>query len=75
MDAAELYTLLEKEIIPLYYSTSLDGIPHGWVKMMKESIRSIAPVFSSRRMVKEYVDRYYPSLLQCARTGVEEHPI
>jgi starch phosphorylase len=75
MDAAELYTLLEKEIIPLYYNTSLDGIPHGWVKMMKESIRSIAPVFSSRRMVKEYVRRYYPSLLKCAETGFETCPV
>ncbi|HNI42794.1 MAG TPA: alpha-glucan family phosphorylase, partial [Methanoregulaceae archaeon] len=75
MDAAELYTLLEKEIIPLYYNTSLDGIPHGWVKMMKESIRSIAPVFSSRRMIKEYVRRYYPSLLKCAETGFETCPV
>jgi len=75
MDAAELYTLLEKEIIPLYYNTSLDGIPHKWVQMMKESIKSIAPVFSSRRMVKEYVSRYYPSLLKCAETGFEKCPI
>ena len=75
MDAAELYTLLEKEIIPLYYSTSLDEIPHKWVQMMKESIKSIAPVFSSRRMVKEYVDRYYPSLLKCAESGYEQCPI
>jgi starch phosphorylase len=75
MDAAELYSLLEKEIIPLYYSVSLDGVPHGWVKMMKESIKSIAPVFSSRRMVKEYVDRYYPSLLKCAESGFEKCPI
>ncbi|MDD1714544.1 MAG: alpha-glucan family phosphorylase, partial [Methanoregulaceae archaeon] len=42
LDANELYALLEKEIVPLYYSTSLDGIPHGWVQMMKESIKSIA---------------------------------
>jgi starch phosphorylase len=74
-DAAELYYLLEKEIIPLYYSASLDSIPHGWVQMMKESIKSIAPVFSSRRMVKEYVDRYYPSLLTCAETGFSVCPI
>jgi starch phosphorylase len=75
LDAAELYALLEKEIVPLYYSTSLDGIPHGWVQMMKESIKSIAPVFSSRRMVKEYVNRYYPSLLQCAESEYKKCPI
>ena len=60
---------------PLYYNTSLDGVPDGWVKMMIESIRSIAHVFSSRRMVKEYVRRYYPSLLKCAETGFETCPV
>ena len=67
--------VLEREVMPLYYSASLDGIPHGWVKMMKESIKSNAPRFSARRMVKEYVSRYYPSLLKCAQTGYGECPI
>ncbi len=65
-DAAALYTLLEKEVVPLYYSSSIDGIPHGWVKMMKETIKSTSAAFSARRMVKEYVNKYYPSLLTCA---------
>ena len=62
-DANALYDILEREVVPLYYSASLDGIPHGWVKMMKESIKSNAPRFSARRMVKEYVSRYYPQLV------------
>jgi glycogen phosphorylase len=62
-DANALYDILENEVVPLYYSASLDGIPHGWVKMMKESIKSNAPRFSARRMVKEYVSRYYPQLI------------
>ena len=65
-DAAALYNLIEKEIVPLYYSAPIDGIPHGWVKMMKESIKSNSAAFSARRMVKEYVSKYYPSLLTCA---------
>jgi len=65
-DAAALYTLLEKEVVPLYYSASIDGIPHGWVKKMKETIKSTSALFSARRMVKEYVNKYYPSLLTCA---------
>ena len=65
-DAAELYDILEKEVVPLYYDTSITGIPHGWVKMMKESIRSNSARFSARRMVKEYVNHYYPPLLTCA---------
>jgi starch phosphorylase len=52
--------------VPLYYSASIDGIPHGWVKKMKESIKSNSAAFSARRMVKEYVNKYYPSLLSCA---------
>jgi starch phosphorylase len=65
-DADALYTLLEKEVVPLYYSASIDGIPHGWVKKMKETIKSTSAPFSARRMVKEYVNKYYPSLLTCA---------
>jgi glycogen phosphorylase len=65
-DAYALYDILEKEVIPLYYSASLDGIPHGWVRMMKESIKSNAPRFSAHRMVKEYVSRYYPQLISGA---------
>ncbi|NMA87725.1 MAG: alpha-glucan phosphorylase, partial [Methanoculleus bourgensis] len=65
-DAAAIYNLLEKEVVPLYYDRSVDNIPHGWVKMMKESIKSNGPRFSARRMVKEYVARYYPPLLKAA---------
>ncbi|MDT8358132.1 MAG: alpha-glucan family phosphorylase [Methanomicrobiaceae archaeon] len=70
-DASAIYELLEKEIVPLYYSVSMDGIPHGWVKMMKEAIKSVAPRFSARRMVKEYVRNYYPSMLICAESDYE----
>ncbi len=61
-DAAEIYEALEKKIVPLYYDRSLDRVPHGWVKVMKESIRSAAPKFCGNRMVKEYVDRFYAPL-------------
>jgi len=65
-DATEIYHLLEKEVVPLYYSTSIDGIPHGWVRMMKETIKSNSATFSARRMIKEYVHNFYPSLLSSA---------
>jgi glycogen phosphorylase len=59
-DAKSLYDTLEKEIIPLYYlERSSDGLPGEWIARMKESIRTLAPQFSMRRMVKEYVDRLY----------------
>jgi starch phosphorylase len=63
-DADQLYELLEREVVPLYYMQSDDGIPHMWVKKMKEAIKCTAPRFSSRRMLKEYVRRGYDPALQ-----------
>ncbi|MBI4685586.1 MAG: alpha-glucan family phosphorylase [Nitrospirae bacterium] len=65
-DAEALYEILENEIIPLYYKIDDDGIPHDWVKVMKEAIRSIAPLFSARRMVKEYAEKFYQNALKSA---------
>jgi len=59
-DAASLYDILEKEIIPLYYQLrSSDGLPGEWIARMKESIRTISPQFSMCRMVKEYAEKLY----------------
>ena len=58
-DADAIYRLLEEEIVPLYYQRSDDEIPHGYVEVMKAAIKSVAPQFSTRRMVKEYVNRFY----------------
>jgi starch phosphorylase len=63
-DAEAIYRFLEDEIIPLYYRVSEDGVPHGWVGIMKETIKSNAPRFSARRMVREYLDRYYAAALK-----------
>jgi starch phosphorylase len=58
-DAEALYRLLEEEIVPLYYDRDRNGVPHGWIGMMKESISSTVPRFSARRMLKEYTERMY----------------
>jgi len=63
-DAGEIYRILEEEIIPLYYDVSEEGIPYGWVKIMKESIKSNTAKFSARRMVKEYVEKFYKKALK-----------
>jgi starch phosphorylase len=64
-DSLSLYRLLEEEIIPTYYDRGPDGIPHRWIAIMKEAIRTCAPEFSMRRMVKEYTTRFYvPSIEQ-----------
>jgi starch phosphorylase len=62
-DAEALYRLLEEKIIPLYYQRSDDEVPHGFVQVMKASIKSVAPIFSTRRMVQEYVERSYVQAL------------
>jgi starch phosphorylase len=58
-DAMSIYTLLEQEIIPRYYNISDDGIPTDWVALMKETIKASAAHFSARRMVKDYIAKYY----------------
>jgi len=65
-DAEELYTILEKEVIPLYYGVGESGLPHSWIKVMKEAIKSTAPAFSSRRMVKDYATKFYKKALRSA---------
>ena len=62
-DADALYRLLEEKIIPLYYRRSDDEIPHDYVRVMKAAIKSVAPQFSTMRMVKEYVNRFYVDAL------------
>lgn len=58
-DAEALYRLLEEEIVPLYYARDRSGVPHGWIRMIKDAIRSIVPVFCTRRMLKEYTEKVY----------------
>ena len=64
-DVRSLYDTLENEIIPLYYlERSSDGLPGEWLARMKESIRTLAPQFGMRRMVKEYLERMYLPVMQ-----------
>ena len=46
-------------MVPLFYERDADGLPRGWIAMMKQSIRILAPTFSGVRMVKQYVERFY----------------
>jgi len=63
-DSLSLYAILEHEIVPTYYEHGTDGIPHAWIALMKEAIRTCAPEFSMKRMVKDYTTRFYvPEIL------------
>ena len=59
VDASSLYQLLENQIIPLYYAKPDGKLPLAWLQLMRESIRSVTPVFNTQRMVKEYTERLY----------------
>src|SRR3984893_7434701 len=58
-DSNSLYDILEHEIIPTFFDQDANGVPRSWMSYMKEAIRTCAPQFSMRRMVKDYTNRYY----------------
>ena len=66
-DAESLYSTLENQIIPLYYDRDPKEISHEWMARIKDSLKTNIPRFSTRRMVKEYVDRLYLKALPSAR--------
>ena len=58
-DAESLYTLLEEQVVPLYYERGMDGLPHAWLARSKRSLQTLTAEFSSNRMVRDYFDDYY----------------
>ena len=64
--AAELYRLLEQEIVPLFHDRGADGIPHGWVARIKASLATLAPAFSAARMLDDYVREVYADPIEAA---------
>jgi starch phosphorylase len=58
-EAESLYRVLDEEVVPSYYERDEQGIPRRWIAMMKRSIQTLVPVFSSDRMVAEYAERIY----------------
>jgi glycogen phosphorylase len=58
-EAAELLRLLEEQVLPLFYDRDTDGLPVGWLAMMRDSIATVGARFNASRMVAEYVERFY----------------
>jgi starch phosphorylase len=58
-DAENLYTVLEQEVIPEFYTRDEQGVPIAWVKRMRESMARLTPQYSADRVVREYTERYY----------------
>ena len=62
LDAATIYSMLENEIIPLYYAKNSKGYSPEWIQYIKNSITQIAPHYTTKRMFDDYVDRFYNKL-------------
>ncbi len=63
-DAQTIYTLLENEIIPLFFKRNEKGIPVAWVDCIQKSIAEVAPEFTMNRMLRDYIDRFYYDLYE-----------
>jgi starch phosphorylase len=59
LDAATIYSLLENEIVPLYYDKDKKGISKGWIKVIKNSIAQIAPHYTMKRQLDDYYSKFY----------------
>lgn len=59
LDAATIYSLLETEILPLYYNRNAQGFSEGWIKTIKNSIATIAPHYTMKRQLDDYYDKFY----------------
>lgn len=65
-DAEGLYRVLEKEVIPRYYTKSRGSVSRAWLEYMRESLKSVPPYFNTDRMVRDYVEKMYVPSIECA---------
>lgn len=59
LDAATIYSMLENEIVPLYFAKNSKGYSPEWIQYIKNSIAKIAPHFTMKRMIDDYIERFY----------------
>jgi starch phosphorylase len=59
VESLALYQMLEGEVVPMFYARGRDGLPREWIRRMKNAMRTVCPVFSAYRMVREYTERMY----------------
>ena len=58
-DAARLYELLEREVVPMFYDRDITGVPRAWVARMRASMARLTPTYSANRALRDYTERYY----------------
>ena len=67
LEASALYELLAKSVAPLFYDAGGDGVPHGWIEMMRHGLRSLGPLVRADRMVGDYVTNLYAPAARASR--------
>jgi starch phosphorylase len=67
LEASALYELLAKSVAPLFYDTGHDGVPGGWIEMVRHNFRSLGPLVQADRMVGDYVTQLYAPAAQSSR--------
>jgi len=61
-DATAFYRILEEDVVPTYFARSVDGVPQVWAAMMRDTLASVPAMFSTDRMVSDYLDQAYRPL-------------
>ncbi|MBN2175067.1 MAG: alpha-glucan family phosphorylase [Bacteroidales bacterium] len=62
LDAETIYQILEDEIIPAFFETDNENIPHKWISYIKSTLSDIAPHFTMKRMLDDYYEKFYSKL-------------
>lgn len=76
LDAATIYNMLENEIVPLYYDKDKKGISKDWIKVVKNSIATIAPHYTMKRQLDDYYSKFYHKLAErSAKVNANEYRI
>ena len=72
-EAEQLYSVLENEVIPLFYRRESSGIPSEWVAMMRESMARLTGQYSANRSVREYTERFYLPAAEAYTKRTKDH--
>ncbi len=76
LDAATIYNMLENEIVPLYYDKDTNGISKDWIKVVKNSIATIAPHYTMKRQLDDYYSKFYHKLAErSAKVNADDYRI
>jgi len=73
LDAATIYSLLENEILPLYYARNSKGYSEGWIRTIKNSIAQVAPHYTMKRQLDDYYTKFYNPLATRAKLLLKDN--